>query len=135
MKLKGNDALDKANRLFESMATSPKVDSFSNVESKHLGYDGKYYAIVKENTQFVLKKSTKVNPIIAEDFDYINGVQNKARYTKRGYNDMLKQYNLMNIELKRVNGETLFMEALEKENKLLTEQKAVIKVKKKPLDQ
>lgn len=130
MNLKGNDALDKANKLMESMATSPKVDSFSNVESTHLGYDGNCYGVVKENTMYVLKVSSKVNALIAEDFNYINGIQNKSRYSKRGYNDIMKLYNFMNIEMKRANGSELFNEAVE-EKAILLEQKSVLKVKKK----
>lgn len=128
MNLKGNDALNKANRLMESMSTSNKVDSYSNVESKHLAHDGRYYGIVKENSSYVLKVAAISSPIIAEDFDYINGVQNKARYCKKGYNEAKKLYNLMNIEMKRVHGDTLIKEAIE-----LAEEKAILKVKKKPL--
>jgi len=126
MRLQGNDALEKANKLFESMVTSPKVDSFSNVESTHLAYDGKKYGVVKENSSYVLKVSNKRMPLIAEDYDYINGVQNKLKYSKRAYNEIMKMYNLMNIEMKRLHGDTLMNEALE-----IDEEKHVIKVKKK----
>lgn len=128
MILKGNDALDKANQLFEYMETSPKVDSFSNVESIHLAHDGKHYGIVKENATYVLKVSDNVNPTIAEDFDYINGVQNKSKYSKTSYNDVVKMFNLMDIEYSRVYGQSLMTEALE-------EKKYVISAKKKSSDE
>ena len=136
MNLQGSDALNKANKLMESMATSQKKDSYSNVESKHLAYDGKYYGVVKENTMYVLKVATSQKPLMAEDFDYINGVQNKSHYSRRGYNDIMKMYNLMNIEMKRSFGDELMNEALERERvALVNEQKFVLKVKKNPMNQ
>jgi hypothetical protein len=128
MNLQGNDALDKANKLFEFMETKPKVDSYSNVESIHLAHDGKHYGIVKENATYVLKVSDKVNPTLAEDFDYINGVQNKSKYSKNSYNDVVKMFNLMDIEYSRVHGQALMTEALE-------EKKYVISAKKKSNNQ
>ena len=124
MKLQGNDALNKANKLFESMRTSPKVDSFSNIESRHLAHDGKFYGVLRENDKYVLKVQNTENPTLVEHFDYINGVQNKSRYSKRGYNDIMKLFNLMDIEMKRTYGDSLMNEA-----------KSVLKVKKKNLSQ
>lgn len=124
MKLQGSDALNKANKLFEFMETKPKTDSYSNVESVHLAYDGKHYGIVKENSKYVLKVSNDANPTLAEDFDYINGVQNKSKYVSNSYNDAYKGFNLMNIEFSRHHGDKLMKEALE-------EKKYVISTKKK----
>ena len=122
--LQGQDALDKANKLMESLMVTQKVDSYSNVESIHLGYDGKHYGVIKENTKYVLKVSNEQNPLLTEDFDYINGVQNKARYSKSSYNDIMKHFNLMNIEFRRQHGDSLMTETLE-------EKKFVISTKKK----
>lgn len=127
MKLQGNDALDKAQKLFEFMDVTPKVDSFSNVESIHLAYDGKHYGIVKENTKYILKVSEDKNPTISEDFDYVNGVQNKQKYSKTSYTEAMKLFNYMNIEYSRVYGNKLMTEALE-------EKKYVISAKKKTDD-
>ena len=38
MILKGNDALEKANKMMESLNVSQKVDSFSNVEKTFSAY-------------------------------------------------------------------------------------------------
>lgn len=128
MELKGNDALDKANKLFEFMETTPKKDSFSNLEAVFLANDGKHYAIVKENANYVLKYSDNPNPTLCEHFDYINGIQNKSKYSKSSYRDVEKMYNLMNIEYTRVYGTKLMKEALE-------EKKYVISAKKKAPEQ
>lgn len=127
--LQGIDALNKVNTLMESMKTGKKVDSFSNVESIHLGYDGKLYGILKENTAYVLKLASKEIPTTSEHFQYINGIQNKSRFSKNSINETLKMFNLMNIEFKRVHGTQLMTEAIARQE--VAEQKSVLKIKKK----
>lgn len=124
MILKGQDALNKTNQLMESMIVDKKTNTFGVVESTHVGYDGKTYGIIKENSNYVLKVSEKENPIIAEDFEYINGVQNKQKNVRNSYSESVKHFNLMNIDFKRIYGDSL-----------VEETKTVLKVKKKPLNQ
>lgn len=126
MILKGQDALNKTNQLMESMMVDKKTNTFGVVESTHVGYDGKTYGIIKENSNYVLKVSEKENPIIAEDFEYINGVQNKQKNVRNSYSESVKHFNLMNIDFKRIYGDSL-----------VEETKTVLKVKKKtsePID-
>lgn len=111
MFLKGQDALDKANKMMESLQVSQKKDTYSNVEKIELAYDGKIYGIVKEGTKFHIKVATNNAPKSADDFDYIDGVRNKHKYSKNTITEAEKTLNMWNIEFSRVYGNTLLNEA------------------------
>lgn len=117
MILKGNDALDKANKMFESLGYSDKKDSFSNVEKIIPAYNGKTYGIVKEGSKYYIKEAVCENPTSPEDFAYIDGVQNKQKYSKNTIVEAERTLNLWNIEFSRVSKKTK-----------VNEEKAVLKV-------
>lgn len=127
MKLQGKDALNKANHLMEALISSNVKHSFSNIESQHLAHDGKIYAIVKENADFVLKVANKPNPKNAEDFDYLNGLGNKNKNVKRTYSESVRILNLMDVEFKRIYGSRLVEEYAK--NKEQLDEKTVLKIK------
>lgn len=127
MILKGNDALEKANKMMESLNVSQKVDTFSNVEKVVSAYNGKRYGIVKEGTKYIIKEAVVKNPKMPSDFEYIDGVQNKAKYSRNTIVEAEKTLNLWNIEFSRIYGTSLVNEEEMPEDEMGTK-KTVLKV-------
>jgi hypothetical protein len=125
--LQGKDALNKANHLMEALIPSNVKHSFSNIESQHLAHDGKIYAIVKENADFVLKVANKPNPKNADDFDYLNGLGNKNKNVKRTYSESVRILNLMDVEFKRIYGSRLIEAFVADKGQI--DEKTVLKIK------
>lgn len=128
MILKGNDALEKANKMMESLNVSQKVDSFSNVEKTFSAYNGKRYGIVKEGTKYIIKEAVVKNAKNPSDFAYIDGVQNKSKYSKNTLLEAEKTLNLWNIEFSRVYGTSLVKEEEEMPEDEESPKKTVLKV-------
>jgi hypothetical protein len=128
MILKGNDALEKANKMMESLNVSQKVDSFSNVEKVVSAYNGKRYGIVKEGTKYIIKEATVKNAKNPNDFEYIDGVQNKSKYSKNTLLEAERTLNLWNIEFSRVYGTSLMKEQDEMPEDEESPKKTVLKV-------
>jgi hypothetical protein len=128
MILKGNDALEKANKMMESLNVSQKVDSFSNVEKTFSAYNGKRYGIVKEGTKYIIKEAVVKNAKNSNDFAYIDGVQNKSKYSKNTLLEAEKTLNLWNIEFSRVYGTSLMKEEEEMPEDEESPKKTVLKV-------
>ena len=127
MILKGNDALEKANKMMESLNVSQKVDSFSNVEKVVSAYNGKRYGIVKEGTKYIIKEAIVKNAKNPSDFAYIDGVQNKSKYSRNTLVEAEKTLNLWNIEFSRIHGTSLVKEE-EMSDEEGTEKRTVLKV-------
>ena len=74
--LKGNEINERMKQL---MGIQPINESKSNivVELTKMGPDGNAYAIIRENHEWYIKKADKTSNLIAEDFKYIGGLQNK----------------------------------------------------------
>jgi hypothetical protein len=98
------DKLNKVSHLMETMSVSEKKDQFSNIELVFPAYDGNIYGVIKENSKYIIKKATNRNANSVEDFDYIDGVQNKSKYSKTTITEAQKTLNLWNIEFGRVYG-------------------------------
>ena len=128
MILKGNDALEKANKMMESLNVSQKVDSFSNVEKTFSAYNGKRYGIVKEGTKYIIKEAVVKNAKNPNDFAYIDGVQNKSKYSKNTLLEAERTLNLWNIEFSRVYGTSLMKEQDEMPEDEESPKKTVLKV-------
>jgi len=128
MILKGNDALEKANKMMESLNVSQKVDSFSNVEKIFSAYNGKHYGIVKERTKYIIKEAVVKNAKNPSDFEYIDGVQNKSRYSKNTLLEAERTLNLWNIEFSRIYGTSLMKEQDEMPEDEEPAKKTVLKV-------
>lgn len=73
--------------------------SSTNIEYCTEGADGKIYGIIRENTKYYIKTSTKGNENIAESYDYIGGFCNRKDYEYNSYTNALKQLELKLMSL------------------------------------
>ena len=91
--LKGNQINE---RIKELMGMSPINENTSSIviELTKLGPDGKAYAIVRENHEHYIKISENKNNLIAEDFKYIGGLQNKKSEAYPSYSNAIKHLNM-----------------------------------------
>ena len=91
--LKGNQINE---RMKELMGISSINENKSNivVELTKMGPDGKAYAIIRENHDYYIKSTTKTSGLIAEDFQYIGGLQNKKQEAYPSYAKAIKHLNL-----------------------------------------
>ena len=91
--LKGNQINE---RMKELMGISSINENKSNivVELTKMGPDGKAYAIIRENHDYYIKSTTKTSGLVAEDFKYIGGLQNKKQEAYPSYAKAIKHLNL-----------------------------------------
>jgi hypothetical protein len=59
-----------------------------------MGPDGNAYAIIRENHEWYIKKTNKTKNLVAEDFKYIGGLQNKKQEAYPSYAKAIKHLNL-----------------------------------------
>lgn len=83
-------------RMKELMGISPINENKTTyvIELTKMGPDGKAYAIVRENHEYYIKSTTKTSKIVAEDFNYIGGLQNKKSEAYPSYAKAIKHLNL-----------------------------------------
>lgn len=103
--LKGKDVLSRMKELMGPI-TESKKNNTSFIELTKVGPDGKSYAIVRENHEYYIKISDKVTDVIAEDFKYIGGLQNKKDKAYPSYSQAIKHLNLTFISLAEAYGTT-----------------------------
>ena len=146
-KIKGQDKLDRIKDLMGKMSTLNESTSTSEVDNVKRGANGVIYGIVRENHSYFIKTTEKTSgTILAEDFNYIGGLQNKNSERYDSYAEALKQLNLkfdmLNesfgvktnvnlfesdaVEVKEANASGVVVK--EEEPKEVEEQKKVIKV-------
>jgi len=91
--LKGYEISD---RMKELMGVQPITENrkTSVVELTKVGPDGNVYGIVRENHEYYIKTTTKKNNLIAEDFTYMGGLQNKKSEAYGSYAKAIKHLNL-----------------------------------------
>ena len=91
--LKGNEINE---RMKELMGIKPINKNVSNVvvELTKMGPDGNAYAVIRENHEWYIKKTTKTSNILAEDFKYIGGLMNKKSEAYPSYAKAIKHLNL-----------------------------------------
>jgi len=91
--LKGYEISD---RMKELMGMQPITENrkTSVVELTKIGPDGNVYGIVRENHEYYIKTTTKKSNLIAEDFTYIGGLQNKKSEAYQSYAKAIKHLNL-----------------------------------------
>ena len=91
--LKGNEINE---RMKELMGIKPINENHSKtvVELTKLGPDGKAYAIIRENHEWYIKTANMVKGLVAEDFKYIGGLQNKKSEAYPSYAKAIKHLNL-----------------------------------------
>jgi hypothetical protein len=77
--LKGQDKVNRMLDLMGKMNTLNESKSFSELELIKKGPNGIVYGIVRENHDYFIKTSNKpYGKFLAEDFEYIGGLQNKG---------------------------------------------------------
>jgi len=91
--LKGNEINERMKQL---MGIKPINENNSNivVELTKMGPDGNAYAIIRENHEWYIKKTNKTTNLVAEDFKYIGGLQNKKAEAYSSYSKAIKHLNL-----------------------------------------
>lgn len=91
-----NDQLSRMKALmtYGSVNENAKPISSYNIEYKAKAADGKYYGIIRENSKYFVKVATPGKEMIAEDYQYIGGITNKANYEYNSYANALKQFEL-----------------------------------------
>lgn len=91
--LKGYEIND---RMKELMGMQPITENrkTSVVELTKVGPDGNVYGIVRENHEYYIKTTTKKSNLVAEDFGYIGGLQNKKSEAYHSYAKAIKHLNL-----------------------------------------
>ena len=91
--LKGNEINERMKQL---MGISSINENKSNivVELTKMGPDGKAYAIIRENHDYYIKSTNKTSGLVAEDFQYIGGLQNKKEQAYPSYAKAIKHLNL-----------------------------------------
>jgi hypothetical protein len=94
--LKGNEVSE---RMIQLMGIAPINEGVSRsaVELTKMGPDGMAYAIIRENREWYIKKTTKTSNLVVEDFQYIGGLQNKKEAAYPSYSSALKKLNLIFI--------------------------------------
>lgn len=97
--LKGNQINE---RMMELMGITPinENKSTSVVELTKKGPDGNIYAIVRENHAYYIKIASKKENLVAEDFKYVGGLQNKKSEVYPSYAKAIKHLNLKFNSLK-----------------------------------
>ena len=115
--LKGND---QVNRMRSLMGMSPVNENTTRsvVELTKKGPDGKVYGIVRENHKYFIKVTEKSNNLVAEDFNYIGGLQNKTDKSYNSYSEATKHLNLKFISLNEALGKTDSINVLKNDNLL-----------------
>lgn len=114
IELKGKE---KIYRMRELMGESVQKDQKNYViELTKNGPDGKVYAIVRENHQYFIKVTDKTENIVAEDFKYVGGLQNKTDLAYPSYSRAIKQLNLKFINLNEAYNKTDKINVFENDN-------------------
>jgi hypothetical protein len=115
--LKGNDHLSRMRSL---MGVAPITENTrtSVVELTKTGPDGKVYGIVRENHKYFIKITNKKQNLIAEDFRYIGGLQNKTEKAYDSYSQATKQLNLKFLSLNEALDKTEQINVLQNDNLL-----------------
>jgi hypothetical protein len=103
--------------------TPNKVDNILEdnsvvIELTKIGPDGNAYAIVRENHEWYIKKTTKKTKIVAEDFEYIVGLMNKKDEAYSSYAKAIKHLNLKFKSLAEVYNFTGEINIFENDNLL-----------------
>ena len=91
--LKGNQITERMKELMGIQSINENKSKIV-VETTKMGPDGKAYAIIRENHEWYIKKADKTANLVAEDFKYIGGLQNKKSEAYPSYANALKHLNL-----------------------------------------
>ena len=93
--LKGKDKTNRIKDLMGRMNTLNESTSLSELDLIKKAPNGVIYGVVRENHKYFIKTTEKkTGKLMAEDFDYIGGLQNKFSEAYNSYAEVTKQLNL-----------------------------------------
>lgn len=115
--LKGNDQVSRMKNLM-GIAHITENTKTSVVELTKTGPDGKVYGIVRENHKYFIKITNKKQNLIAEDFRYMGGLQNKTEKSYDSYSQATKQLNLKFLSLNEALEKSEQINVLQNDNLL-----------------
>ncbi len=93
--LKGQDKVNRIKDLMGRMNTLTESKSFSELELIKKGPNDIVYGIIRENHDYFIKTTEKKSgTFLAEDFNYIGGLQNKYDERYGTYAETIKQLNM-----------------------------------------
>ena len=95
--LKGSEVTSRIISLMGLKESFEPVTSTHGFELVKKGPDGYAYAIVRENQQYFLKKALLKEGLAYQDFDYLGGLQNKAKGNV--YESFSKATQYLNLRL------------------------------------
>jgi len=102
MGILNEDKLDRLNGMMDTVGNTVHPTKSNRVLFEKAGFDGNRYAIIQESSKdFVVKKTNKEGILIAEDYNYIDGVQNKMKNSFGQYQKALRKLNTMFGEQRR----------------------------------
>lgn len=92
--IKEEKNFNKANTLFDKLSVSSKPNSGSSVEfTKKL--NNRVLGVIKENSLYTIKIAEKKSgKLIAEDFQYINGYEDRKRFQRKTLQEAIKYLHL-----------------------------------------
>ena len=94
-KIKGQDKLNRIKDLMGQMNILTESKTFSELELIKKGPNGVVYGIIRENHDYFIKTSDKTSgKFLAEDFNYVGGLQNKYEERYKSYADAIKHLNM-----------------------------------------
>jgi len=93
--LKGQDKVNRIKDLMGRMNTLTESKSFSELELIKKGPNDIVYGIIRENHDYFIKTTDKTSGnFLAEDFNYVGGLQNKYDERYGTYAEAIKQLNM-----------------------------------------
>ena len=94
-KIKGQDKLNRIKDLMGKMNTLTESKTFSELELIKRGPNGVVYGIIRENHDYFIKITEKKGgTFLAEDFNYVGGLQNKYDERYKTYAEATRQLNM-----------------------------------------
>jgi len=94
-KIKGQKQLNRMKDLMSKMNTLTESKTFSELELIKRGPNGIVYGIIRENHDYFIKITEKKGgTFLAEDFNYVGGLQNKYDERYGTYAEAIKQLNM-----------------------------------------
>lgn len=115
--LKGEEINERMRHLMGIKTINENKTSYV-IELTKIGPDNKAYAIVRENHEYYIKISDKTSNILAEDFKYIGGLQNKKSESYPSYAKATKHLNLRFNSLAEAFDKELTINVLKDDNLL-----------------
>ena len=93
--IKGQDKLNRIKDLMGQMNTLTESKSLAELELIKKGPNGVVYGIIRENHDYFIKTSGKTSgKFLAEDFNYVGGLQNKYEERYKSYAEAIKHLNM-----------------------------------------